>query len=180
MKTVTRITTFFLAILFLAAAGSPAIAQSVDWPSLLKQTMPEADRFSQMAQNAAYKSQSLTQAIFPAYRGNEQIGVIFYAAPEGYSGRLHTLVALDMAGTIRKVSIFHHTETPAWVVPVDDGSFQRQFEGVTLLDKLALLIGQRPARRGEIAAITGSTITSKPIAFVASEARKLFVEIYKS
>ncbi len=179
MQAMKRISVGFLVAALLAALVGQVYAQGFDLVGLLKQTVPEADRFSQLAQNAGYKSQSLTQAIFPAYRGNEQIAVVFYAAPEGYSGKLHTLTVLDMEGTVRKVRIFSHTETPAWVVPLDNGSFQRQFEGVTLLHKLALLIGSRPQQKGDIAAISGSTITSKPIAIAVSEARKLFVEIYK-
>jgi electron transport complex protein RnfG len=166
----------FIAILVFLATGLAAFAGSVDWPRLLGELLPEANRFSQLS--GSYKAQSLTLAIFPAYRGEEQIGVIFYAAPEGYSGKLHTLVAVDMQGSVKRVKVFSHTETPSWVVPLDDGSFLRQFEGVSLLDKMALLIGARPGRKGEIAAITGSTITSKPIAIAVSEARKLFVEIY--
>ena len=163
-----------------ALPAGPASAQGFDFSRLLKQTMPEADRFSQLAQTVGYKAQSLTQAIFPAYRGSEQIGVLFYAAPPGYSGRLHTLTAMDMEGTVRMVNVFSHTETPAYVAALNNGSFQRQFEGVSLLHKLALLIGRRAEQKGDIVAISGATDTSKPIAVAVSEARKLFVEIYRN
>ncbi len=179
MKAIKRISAGFVMVVLLAAATVPVFAQGIDFARLLSQIVPEADRFSQLSQTVSYKSRSLTQAIFPAYRADKQIGVVFYAAPEGYSGLLHTLVSLDMEGTVRQVKVFSHTETPAWVVPLNDGSFLRQFDGITLLHKLSLLIGQRSTQKGEIAAITSSTITSKPIAVAVSEARKLFVEIYK-
>ncbi|MDP2792036.1 MAG: hypothetical protein Q8O15_09815, partial [Rectinemataceae bacterium] len=130
---------YLLLAVLLSATATQVFAQSVDFGSLLRKAIPEADRFSQVAQNASYKSKNLTQAIFPAYKGSEQIGVAFYAAPNGYSGRLHTLTVIDMKGTIRKVSVFSHTETPAYVGALDNGTYQRQFEGISLLDKMALL-----------------------------------------
>ena len=179
MKAIKRITAGFVLAVLLAVAAVPVFAQGIDFARLLSQVVPEADRFSQLAQTVVYNSQNLTRAIFPAYRGGEQIGVVFYSAPKGYSGLLHTMVSLDMEGTIRQVRVFSHTETPAYVVPLNDGSFLRQFDGITLLHKLALLIGQRSSQKGEIAAMTGATDTSKPIAIAVSEARKLFVEIYR-
>lgn len=164
--------------IFIAGIGSGS-AQAADWQTLLKQTMPEADKFTQVGNLTGYKSTSLTKAAFPAYKGDAQTGIIFYSAPQGYSGNIQTLVALDMNGAIRKVNVFGHTETPAYVGPLNDGNYQRQFEGITLSDKMVFLIGTRATRRGEIQAITGSTDTSKPIAIAVSEARKLFAEIYR-
>lgn len=170
---------YWMAFAIMIGIGVTAVsAQSIDWQKLLKQTMPEAERFSQISDISGYKARSLTKAIFTAYRGSNQVGVVFYAAPNGYSGSIHTLVALDMNGTIRKVNVFSHTETPAYVGPLNNGSYQRQFEGIALSDKMTFLIGTRASRRGEVQSITGSTETSKPIAVAVSEARKLFAEIY--
>lgn len=162
----------------ITAQGS--FANTTDWPTLLKQTLATADKFTQVSNLTEYKSKNLTLAAFPAYQNDKQIGVIFYAAPKGYGGSIHMLTAVDMNGTIVKVNIFSHTETPAYVVPVDNGIYQKQFEGITLADKMSFLIGKTPTIRGEVMAITGSTETSKPIAVAVSEARKLFVEIYKT
>lgn len=170
----------FALLMGLALAAASAFGQQVDFSALLRRLVPEADRFTQVAQTVGYRSQSMTLAVFPAYKGAAQIGVVFYAAPNGYSGRIHTLTHLDMEGTVRRVSVFSHTETPSYVVPLQDGRYLRQFEGVSLLDKLALLIGKKPEARGDIQAITGATDTSKPIAMAVSEARKLFVEMYRS
>lgn len=175
---------YFYMIIVILLAGSLhsagiVSAQTVDWQTLLKQTVPEADKFTQIADLSGYKSRNLTKLAFPAYKAGAQIGIIFYSAPQGYSSNIHTLVAIDLNGTIRKVNIFNHGETPAYTGAIDDGSYQRQFEGITLADKLVFLIGTKPAKRGEVQAITGSTETSKPIAFAVSEARKLFAEIYR-
>ncbi len=124
------------------------------------------------------EAQTMTQAIFPAYKGNAQIGVVFYSAPNGYSGKLHTLTSLDMKGSVRRVSVFSHSETPAYVGALNDGRYLRQFEGVALTDRLSFLIGRKAESRGDIQAMTGATDTSKPIALAVSEARKLFVELY--
>ena len=160
-----------------AATILPALA--FDWGQTLKQAMPEADKFTQITDHSRCKSKKLTQAIFPAYSNGKQIGVVFYAAPSGYGGNIHTLTVLDMQGTIMRVSVFSHNETPAYVGALNDGSYLRQFSGITLSDKLTFLIGARPAKRGDIQAITGATETSQPIAVAVSEARKLFVELYR-
>jgi Na+-translocating ferredoxin:NAD+ oxidoreductase RnfG subunit len=170
-------------LLFLLITGSSLFAgvvsaQTVNWQMLLKQTMPEADKFTQIADLSQYKSRNLTKLAFPAYKGATQIGLILFSAPQGYGGSIYTLVALDQNGTIRKVNVFSHSETPAYVQALMDGVYQRQFEGITLADRMAFLIGQRPTKRGDIQAITGATETSKPIAIAVSEARKIFVEMY--
>lgn len=166
-----------LAVLALPTALS---AQQIDFTTLLRKVVPNADRFSQLSQQASYSAQKLTQAIFPAYRGNEQVAAVFYSTPAGYNGKLYTLTVIDMKGTIQRVSVFSHTETPAYVTALNDGRFLRQFEGVSLLDRMAFLIGRTAQTRGEIVAMSGATDTSKPIALAVSEARKLFVEIYGS
>lgn len=166
------------ALLVAVVLPSSLSAQQVDFASLLRKIVPEADRFSQVNQTVSYKAQTMTLAIFPAYKGNTQIGVVFYSAPNGYGGKLHTLTSLDMKGSVRRVSVFSHNETPAYVGPLNDGRYLRQFEGVALTDKLSFLIGRKAESRGDIQAMTGATDTSKPIALAVSEARKLFVEIY--
>lgn len=167
-----------LAVFAFVAAATAVMAQSVDWATLLKQTVPGADKFTQVTDLGKYKSRDQTKAIFPAYKNGNQIGVVFYSAPYGYKSNLHTLVAMDMKGTITRVNVFNHEETPAYVVPLDDGSYLRQFEGITMADRLSFIIGGRASKRGDIQAITNGTSTSKPIAVSVSEARKLFVEIY--
>lgn len=155
-------------------------AQQIDFTTLLRKVVPNADRFSQLSQQVSYSAQKLTQAIFPAYRGNEQVAAVFYSTPNGYNGKLYTLTVIDMKGVVQKVSVFSHTETPAYVTALNDGRFLRQFDGISLLDKMAFLIGKPAQNKGDIVAITGATDTSKPIALAVSEARKLFVEIYGS
>lgn len=152
--------------------------QAVDWQTLLKLTMPEADKFTQVADLSKYPSRNFIKMAFPAYKGGTQIGIVFYTAPQGYGGPIHTLVALDQNGTISNVNIFSHSETPAYVQAVNNGSYQRQFAGISLTDRMAFLIGTRATKKGEIQAMTGATETSKPLALAVSEARKLFVEIY--
>lgn len=168
--------TIIIVVVFLMVL---ATTQAVDWNALLKQTYPEAERFTQVTDLANLKSRQLTKTVFPAYKGNTQVGVIYYAAPRGYQSELHTLVALDMNGTIRKVNIISQAETPAYVVPLQNGTYQRQFEGITLLDKLVFLVGTRPAKRGEVQSIAGATESAKPVAIAVSEARKLFAEMYR-
>ncbi len=124
------------------------------------------------------KQTKTVQAVYNAYNGDKQVGVIVRTAGEGYSGLIHQLVALDMDGTIMKVNVFSHTETPSYVVPINNGSFQRQFEGITLKDKMSLLVGQKATKRGDIQAITDGTSSSKPIAIGVSEARKVFASVY--
>lgn len=154
-------------------------AQSIDFSKLLKQAFPEADRFSQLAEPVSFKARSLTNSIFPAYKGDTQVGVAFYASPKGYGGKIHLLSSLDMNGVVKKVAVFSHNETPSYVPGLYDGSYLRQFNGIGLGDRMSFLIGAKAQARGDIQVMTGATETSKPIALAVSEARKLFVEIYR-
>lgn len=166
------------AIALVAIGSSGDVKAAIDWNAVLKQTIPAAERFTQLNNLSSYKSKDLTRAAFPAYQGQTQIGVVFYAAPYGYQSNIHTLTALDMSGTVIRTNVISHAETPSYVVPLDNGSYLRQFEGVTLADRMTFLVGSRASKRGDIQSFTDGTKTAKAIAVAVSEARKLFVEIY--
>lgn len=124
------------------------------------------------------KPLSTVQAVYNLYEGAKQVGVTVATAGKGYSGMIYQHVVLDMKGTVVKVMVTEHRETPTYVSALADGSFLKQFVGITLADKMSLLIGKTPTKKGEIQAIAGATITSKPITIGTYEARKLFQYVY--
>ncbi len=87
------------------------------------------------------------------------------AAPgvQGYGGPIDLLVCVDPEGTIRRVLLLEHRETPAYL----EGSqgFFRSLEGRSILEPIGLRVGGRvegPPGQA-VDAITGATVTSRAV-----------------
>jgi electron transport complex protein RnfG len=170
-----------LALVTLTLVLWAATAQALNFNASLKQSLPQADKFTRIEDINKYRTTDqplkTVKAVYIAYNGDKQIGAVVYVAPNGYKSEIHSLVAMDMKGTVLKTVVFLHHETAAFVGPLKKGSFQKQFDGVTLADKLSLVFRQ-PTRRGEVQAITEASTTSEALALGVSEARHMFTAIY--
>lgn len=158
------------------------VVQAVDFNTAMKQSMPQADRFTRVEDIDKYRTTDqplkTVKSVFNAYSGDKQIGVVVYVAPKGYKDEIHSLVAMDMQGTIKKTVVILHYETASYVAPLKKGTFQKSFEGISLLDKLTLVF-RRATRKGEVEAITNASITSEALALGVSEARRMFAAMQK-
>ncbi|MGE5507305.1 MAG: FMN-binding protein [Chitinophagales bacterium] len=180
-RTPTLVVPLLLAAVAFWFVAGPAYADKGDLLKLLKLALPEAERFTQEGNVEALKTKSGqpvdgVKGVFYAYQGEKRIGVVVWTATPAYTPGepVHVLTGFDAEGTIRNAIVFRHRETPGWVDPINNGSFQRQFAGVQLGDKLSLVINGGKVRRGDIVSIANSTISSKGVAVGVSQARRLF------
>lgn len=103
--------------------------------------------------------------------GGESAGTVVHVSVPGYGGEIGLLVVFDPEGTLLRVKVVAHNETQCHVGGLVDGSFQRQFEGLRLSEKLRLLVGLKGEKAGDVDAMSGGTVTSRAIVDGVAEAR---------
>jgi len=80
-------------------------------------------------------------------------GFVFLGTEDGWAGPINLFVKTDAAGIIQRVHVWHHTETPIYVIGLD--SFLATFAGYKAE---AELIWQQ-----DVHGITGATVTAEAI-----------------
>ncbi|HEX3045665.1 MAG TPA: FMN-binding protein [Bacillota bacterium] len=106
------------------------------------------------------------------------LGTVIHLMTPGYDGPIDLMVALNPEGVILKVNVFRHTETPCHVTGMTKGNWLDQFQGITLVDKLRMLIGLKPSAQGDVQAMTSGTVTSRAVTEAVAEARQAFYKLY--
>ncbi|MFN2361815.1 MAG: electron transport complex subunit RsxG [Marinobacter sp.] len=116
--------------------------------------------------------------VWVARQNDKPVGMIMpIVAPDGYSGKIHLLVGLDMEGTILGVRATSHRETPGLGdrIETKKSDWIKSFDGRTL--------GQPPHREwnvkkngGEFDQFTGATITPRAVVKAVQKALIYFRE----
>lgn len=142
--------------------------------------------------DAAYDNDPLTDTVFvrdPEYlgtdeplaahrvrRNGEPVAVLLNAvAPDGYSGAIRLLVAIDAQGTLIGVRVLEHRETPG----LGDFVEERRTDWIRLFDGRSL-DAPPPARwevrkdGGDFDQYTGATVTSRAVTHAVRDALAYF------
>ena len=127
-----------------------------------KAVFPQAVRFEKAEAKNDY---------FEAYdEHDELLGYTFIAAGNGYSGTIQTMVGLNKDMTINRITILAQTETPGLGTNCTKPNFLAQYNNLSKNDLRVDKDG------GNIASITGSTITTRTI----TNSIKNYIEKLKS
>jgi transcriptional regulator of nitric oxide reductase len=103
-------------------------------------------------------------AYYELYTAREQLaGFVFLGTEEGWAGPINLFVKTDIAGIIQRVYVWHHTETPIYVVGLE--AYLATFAGY---QAEAELIWQE-----DVHGITGATVTAKAIIAAIYEPGKM-------
>lgn len=161
--------------------GAAVQAESVNALNPLFETLPAA-QFREVKDwekaNDPEFPFSRTKGVFIGESDQGEIsGAVVHLSSPGYGGPIGMLVAFDPAGRIIKVNVFRHRETECHIRAMTQGTFLDQFNGVTLWDKLRMMVGLKPAGQGDIQAMTGGTITSRAVTEGVAEARQVFYKL---
>lgn len=123
-------------------------------------------------------SQSGPLTVWVARKNGEPVGMIMpIVAPDGYSGKIHLLVGVNMQGTILGVRVTSHKETPGLGdrIETKKSDWIKSFEGRSL--------GRPPHREwnvkkngGEFDQFTGATITPRAVVKAVQKALIYFRE----
>lgn len=112
----------------------------------LSEIMPEAASFTPVksadGQVVYYKGQN---------KNHEFVGAAFKASGKGYSSIIEVMAGMTKAGRFTAIKVISHNETPGLGSRVAEPAFGAQFSRKGLQDL------------GEVAAITGATISSRAV-----------------
>lgn len=87
------------------------------------------------------------------------IGYCLRVSSKGYGGPVIIAVGLDASGQVTGVEIVEHSETPGLGANATNDSFRSQYKGKS--GSVELVKGEAGA--GQVAAISGATITSRSV-----------------
>ena len=116
-----------------------------DTEAALAQAWPEAERF-----------ESVSNATYAAYQGDQLLGYIATGQADGYGGPMQMAVAVDLDGLVQGMAIISNKETPSFVARVTDRGFLDQMMGKSYGD--GFVLGE------DVKGVTGATYTSRAMA----------------
>ncbi len=122
----------------------------------IKQVLPEFDKQTKQTVNV----DEIPVNIYTATKGSEVVGYAVEAFDKnGFSGMVKIMVGLLPDGSISKISVVEHKETPGLGDKIEPtkSDFSKQFEGKS--DKNTNMSVKKDG--GDVDAITASTITSR-------------------
>jgi electron transport complex protein RnfG len=176
-----------LTIVILSGQNKPVGAEelareSVNSLNPIFQALP-ADRFVEVQNWERIRQPELPLSrVKGVFKGESEkglwLGTAIHLVTPGYDGPIDLMVALNPEGVIIKVNVFRHTETPCHVTGMTKGNFLNQFHGITLGEKLRMLVGLKPSVQGEVQAMTSGTVTSRAVTEAVAEARQAFYKLY--
>lgn len=123
--------------------------------SFMRAIMPEAESFEETKNPDAAGE----EAVYLAKVGDEIVGMVVFAKPNGFGGPIEVITAIDKTRTIKGVRLGTNTETPNLGTMASEPEFYDQYTGLSI-DTLPVVVKCEP-KNGEILAISGATITSE-------------------
>lgn len=145
-----------------------------------------ADRILQQEIEAAKRSQ---QNVLPAAVSFENVdgysigintegeieGYTFTTYAKGYGGEIAVMTGIYRNGKISGVTILSHGETPGLGANAANSEFCEQFEEIDV--KSGATVTKSSPQEGEIAAVTGATISSEAVTSAVNEALSLYEKV---
>ena len=123
------------------------LAQADLMPAV-REAMPQAERFEKE-----------TADVYVAYSGGERVGYVALGEASGYGGPLTVAVGVDPSGSVTKVVLADHRETPAWIKEVREDDYLETLSGKKYSE---------PFQVGEdLDGVTGATMSSRGLAQAA-------------
>lgn len=123
------------------------LAQADLMPAV-REAMPQAERF-----------EKATSDVYEAYAGEDLVGYVALGEASGYGGPLTAAVGVNPAGTIEKVVLADHRETPAWIREVREAEYLDSLSGKKYSESFQ--VGE------DLDGVTGATMSSRGIAQAA-------------
>ena len=146
---------------------------AADLQAALKELFPDADDFGDL--NGAIQSPDAAvsfSAQYKALKGGSVIGAAITASSGSYGGPVTVLVGVDAGGKITRVKIMESSDTPGLGANAgSDSYFVDKAKGLTFYGQFAgKSVSDRFEVKGDVIAITASTITSTAITLIVKTA----------
>ena len=113
--------------------------------------------------------------VYSAKKGEKLVGFCVVNSEKGYGGDVKVMTGVNVDGTVNKVTILEHAETPGLGANAEKESFINQFVGKVK----GILVNKNAPSSNEIKAISGATITSKAVTQAVNTALEIAEEAAK-
>jgi electron transport complex protein RnfG len=163
-------TTILIAITFFATKDTIALAKEKQLLSVLNELVPESAHDNALHTDCIVVAPdpllgNRAQRIFRARNGGEPVAAILETtAPDGYSGDIQLVVAVDTKQTVLGARVIDHKETPGLGDKIDlrVSDWIRSFTGITYSEQSAER-WQVKKDGGQFDQFTGATITPRAV-----------------
>lgn len=136
--------------------------------------LPQASRFEPVPADAVQSLGLPDGCYFALDKDNRVIGVTITTAAKGYGGDITVIVGIDSTqDSVSGVSILSQDETPGLGSNATNAEFTDQYKQPLPQNGFSVIKNAQP-KDGEIAAITGATITSDAVTAAVNEALSVY------
>jgi electron transport complex protein RnfG len=155
-----------LAFVYTGTETIIAQRQQADLEAALKELFPAADAFNPITGIESPDASVTIEAEYEALRGTETAGAALQVSRASYGGPIRILVGVGADGSISGVKILEHADTPGLGANAASPSyFVDRAAGITFYGQFAGKAVSDPFEvKGDVEAITASTITSRAVA----------------
>ncbi|MDR1901575.1 MAG: FMN-binding protein [Treponema sp.] len=155
-----------LAFVYTATFKTIEEKTQADLKASLKELFPDADDFPGISGAFEPEAQSVQfKGKYEARKNGVLIGAVVEVSSASYGGAIKVLVGMGVDGRISRIKILEHKDTPGlganaaspayYVDRPTKKTFYGQFEGKSIEDRFEV--------KGDVTAITASTITSRAV-----------------
>ena len=162
-------------MLALVYTGTSAIIeqrQVADLQAAQKEIFPDADDFKPVTDIESPDASVTIENAYVAIRGGEPVGAVLRVSRASYGGPITILTGVSVDGIITGVKIMEHSDTPGLGANAASPSYFVDRENkITFYGQFAGKSVSHPFEvKGDVAAITASTITSRAVALAVKAA----------
>jgi len=140
--------------------------QEADLQAALRDIFPDADSFEPVSGIASPDASVTIEDAYQASRGGELVGAALRLSRASYGGPITIMTGVSVNGIITGVKILKHFDTPGLGANAASKSyFVDREKGITFYGQFAGKSVDHPFQvKGDVAAITASTVTSRAVA----------------
>ena len=155
-----------LAFVYAGTSTIIAAQEEADLQAALKEIFPEADNFEPATGIKSPDTSVVVQGAYRAVQDGQPVGVALKLSKASYSDQIIIMVGVSVDGTITGVKIMEHSDTPGLGANAASPSyFVDRTRGITFYGQFAGKNVNDPFEvKGDVAAITAATVTSKAVA----------------
>jgi electron transport complex protein RnfG len=168
-----------LAFVYAGTQKTIALRTQADLEAALKELFPEAEDFEEITGAISSPDSAVSfENEYAVMQGGKLIGAALRAKGGSYGGPITVLVGVSSGGTISRIKIMDHADTPGlganavspdYFIDADETTtFYGQFAGKAVADPFEA--------KNDVAAITAATITSNAVSRVVKVSGKAALE----
>ena len=154
-----------LAFVYAKTKAAIDIQETANLEAAIKELFPDADSFKELNGIMSPDSAVTFENQYSITRGGALIGAAIQASTGSYGGPIKALVGVNADGTISRIKIMSHTDTPGLGAnAASDRYFVDKKAGITFYGQFAGKKVSDPFEpKNDVDAITAATITSSAV-----------------